>query len=81
MNPNTPKTLKPLFLESVFDAKPGRVTVILLPNRMIEKNVLHLLDRVTIKVYLNYVKFRLENSIRVCLIHQPFCYKKNDEKS
>ena len=75
MNSKTPKTLKQLFLESVFDAKPGRVTVILLPNRMIEKNVfvLHLLDRVTIKVYLNYVKFRLENSIRICLILGPFC--------
>ena len=55
--PKYPKNLEAIFLEAYLDAKPRRVTVILLPNRMIEKNVLHLLDRVTIKVYLNYVKF------------------------
>ncbi len=28
--------LKPLFLETFFDAKPGRITEIILPNRMID---------------------------------------------
>ena len=51
MNTKTLKTLKPCFLETFFDAKPGRFTEIILPNRMIDKNVLHLLHSVTIKVY------------------------------
>jgi hypothetical protein len=51
MNTKTLKTLKPCFLETFFDAKPGRITEIILPNRMIDKNVLHLLHSVTIKVY------------------------------
>jgi hypothetical protein len=51
MNTKTLKTLKPCFLETFFDAKPGRITEIILPNRTIDKNVLHLLHIVTIKVY------------------------------